>query len=43
MTAPGQEGPTVSAPTFRLDDRVALVTGGSAGIGLAVLVSRRAA
>jgi NAD(P)-dependent dehydrogenase (short-subunit alcohol dehydrogenase family) len=33
VTTPGQDGPEVSAPTFRLDDRVALVTGTSTGLG----------
>jgi NAD(P)-dependent dehydrogenase (short-subunit alcohol dehydrogenase family) len=33
VTTAGHDGPAVSAPTFRLDDRVALVTGTSTGLG----------
>jgi NAD(P)-dependent dehydrogenase (short-subunit alcohol dehydrogenase family) len=33
VTMPENDGPAVSAPTLRIDDRVALVTGASTGLG----------
>jgi NAD(P)-dependent dehydrogenase (short-subunit alcohol dehydrogenase family) len=42
MSLPREEGP-VSAPDFRLDDRVAVVTGASRGIGRAIALGLAAA